>query len=44
MGSAPGTDSLDLVGSALAVTPCAVCVGGEFTDAGGIPDANRIGP
>jgi trimeric autotransporter adhesin len=39
---APGTDSLDLVASALAVTPGAVYVGGEFTDAGGIPDADRI--
>ena len=38
----PGTDSLDLVASALAVTPGALYVGGEFTDAGGIPDADRI--
>jgi hypothetical protein len=30
---APGTDSLDLVASALAVTPGALYVGGEFTDA-----------
>jgi hypothetical protein len=39
---APGTDSLDLVASALAVTPGALYVGGEFTDAGGIPNADRI--
>ena len=38
----PGSDSLDLVASALAVTPGALYVGGEFTDAGGIPDADRI--
>ena len=38
----PGTDSLDLVASALAATPGALYVGGEFTDAGGIPDADRI--
>jgi hypothetical protein len=39
---APGTDSLNVVASALAVTPGALYVGGEFTDAGGIPDADRI--
>ena len=33
----PGTNSLDLVASALAVTPGALYVGGEFTDAGGDP-------
>jgi hypothetical protein len=38
----PGSDSLDLVASALAVTPGVLYVGGEFTDAGGIPDADRI--
>ena len=38
----PGSDSLDLVASALAVTPGALYVGGEFTDAGGIPEADRI--
>lgn len=38
----PGYDSLDLVASALAVTPGALYVGGEFTDAGGIPEADRI--
>ena len=38
----PGTDSLDLVASALAATPGALYVGGEFTDAGGIADADRI--
>ena len=39
---AAGTDSLDLVASALTATPGALYVGGEFTDAGGIPDADRI--
>jgi hypothetical protein len=39
---APGTDSLDLVASALTVTPGALYVGGDFTDAGGIPNADRI--
>jgi hypothetical protein len=39
---APGTDSLNLAASALAVTPGAVYVGGEFTDAGGDPNADRI--
>ena len=38
----PGSDSLDLVASALAATPGALFVGGEFTDAGGIPAADRI--
>lgn len=38
----PGSDSLDLVASALAVTPGALYVGGDFTDAGGIPSADRI--
>jgi hypothetical protein len=38
----PGTDSLDLVASALAVTPDALYVGGGFTDAGGVLDADRI--
>jgi hypothetical protein len=37
-----GTDSLDLVASALAVTPGALYVGGAFEDAGGIPNADRI--
>jgi trimeric autotransporter adhesin len=37
-----GTDSLDLVASALEATPGALYVGGEFTDAGGIPNADRI--
>ena len=41
-GGSPGTDSLNLVASALAVTPGALYVGGEFTDAGGIPNADRI--
>jgi hypothetical protein len=39
---APGSDSLDLVASALAVTPGALYVGGEFTDAGGVANADRI--
>jgi hypothetical protein len=39
---AQGTDSLDLVASALAVTPGVLYVGGEFTDAGGKLDADRI--
>ena len=38
----PGTDSLDLVASALTVSAGALYVGGEFTDAGGIPEADRI--
>jgi hypothetical protein len=38
----PASDSLNLVASALAVTPGALYVGGEFTDAGGIPSADRI--
>src|SRR5687768_6124773 len=39
---APGTDSLDLVASALEATPGALYVGGEFTDAGGVANADRI--
>lgn len=38
----PGTIALNLGASALAATPGALYVGGEFTDAGGIPDADRI--
>jgi hypothetical protein len=38
----PGSDSLDLVASALTVTPGVLYVGGDFTDAGGIPAADRI--
>ena len=38
----PGTDSLDLVAAALTATPGALYVGGEFTDAGGIANADRI--
>jgi len=41
VGSA-GSDSLDFVASALTVTPGALYVGGEFTNAGGLPDADRI--
>ena len=37
-----GTKSLNLVASALVVTPGAVYVGGKFTDAGGIANADRI--
>ena len=38
----PGSDSLDVVASSLAMTPSALYVGGAFTDAGGVPDADRI--
>jgi hypothetical protein len=38
----PGITSLDLVASALAVTPGALYVGGDFTDAGGVAEADRI--
>jgi hypothetical protein len=38
----PGTKSLNLVASALEVTPGALYVGGKFTDAGGIANADRI--
>ena len=38
----PGTDSLDVVASALAVHQGLLYVGGGFTDAGGIPTADRI--
>ena len=38
----PGTNSLDAVASALTAVPGALYVGGEFTDAGGIPEADRI--
>ena len=41
-GAPPGSDSLDLVASALEVTPGALYVGGGFTDAGGIAAADRI--
>jgi hypothetical protein len=41
-GGTPGSDSLNQIASALAVTPGAVYVGGEFTDAGGIANADRI--
>jgi hypothetical protein len=37
-----GSDALDLVASALAVTPGVLYVGGEFTDAGGVASADRI--
>ncbi len=37
-----GSDSLDLVATALTVTPGAIYVGGSFTDAGGVPAADRI--
>ena len=37
-----GSDSLDLVATALTVTPTALYVGGGFTDAGGIDGADRI--
>jgi hypothetical protein len=38
----PGSDSLDLVASALEATPGALYVGGDFTDAGGNPNADKI--
>ena len=38
----PGTKSLNLVASALELTPGALYVGGKFTDAGGIANADRI--
>ena len=38
----PGSDSLNLVASALEVTPTGLYVGGKFTDAGGIANADRI--
>jgi hypothetical protein len=38
----PGTKSLNLVASALEVTPSGLYVGGKFTDAGGIANADRI--
>src|SRR5215210_7189698 len=38
----PGTDSLDLVASTLEATPGGLYVGGEFTDAGGVANADRI--
>ena len=41
-GGTSGSDSLNLVASALTVTPGALYVGGEFTDAGGIPEGDRI--
>jgi hypothetical protein len=41
-GGTPGSDSLNLVASALAATPGTVYVGGEFTDAGGLANADRI--
>ena len=38
----PGSDSLNLVASALTVTSGELYVGGKFTDAGGIANADRI--
>jgi hypothetical protein len=38
----PGTDALDGVASALAVTPGGLYVGGGFSNAGGVADADRI--
>ena len=38
----PGSDSLDAIAAALTVAPGVLYVGGEFTDAGGIPAADRI--
>jgi hypothetical protein len=41
-GGTAGSDSLNLVASALESTPGVLYVGGEFTDAGGNPNADRI--
>ena len=41
-GNHPGGDSLDLVASALQATPGELYVGGKFTDAGGVVNADRI--
>jgi hypothetical protein len=41
-GGTPGTDSLDVAAKALAVTPGGVYVGGGFSNAGGLPNADRI--
>ena len=41
-GATPAAKSLNLVASALEVTPGALYVGGKFTDAGGIANADRI--
>ena len=41
-GSAAGSKSLNLVASALRVTPSGLYVGGKFTDAGGLANADRI--
>jgi hypothetical protein len=38
----PGSDALNLVASALEATPSGLYVGGKFTDAGGIANADRI--
>ena len=38
----PGSNSLNLVASALEATPGGLYVGGEFTDAGGVANADRI--
>jgi hypothetical protein len=38
----PGSKSLNLVANALEVTPGGLYVGGKFTDAGGIANADRI--
>ena len=41
-GAAPGSKSLNLSASSLEVTPGALYVGGKFTDAGGLANADRI--
>ena len=41
-GGTPVVDSLNAVASSLAVAPGALYVGGEFTDAGGVANADRI--
>ena len=41
-GATPAAKSLNLVASALEATPGALYVGGKFTDAGGVANADRI--
>jgi hypothetical protein len=41
-GATPTSKSLNLVADALLATPGGLYVGGKFTDAGGIPNADRI--
>ena len=41
-GNHVGGDSLDAIASALAVSAGVLYVGGQFSDAGGVADADRI--